>query len=164
MNPRHSLSQILNNRDHTQLRLAWEKTQAAGDPMPLPAGEYIVRIVRGELHTARTGTTGFKLTFEVLEGEFIGRRFWHDIWLTPAAIPMAKRDLGRLGITDLEQLDEPLPQGIRVKAKVVLRRDDDGTERNRVRTFEMLSIDPPEKDAFAPDDDGEKGTDDVSSN
>lgn len=64
---------------------------------------------------------------------------------------MAKRDLAKIGVTSLEQLDSPLPQGIRCKIVVALRKDDDGTERNRVVRFEVLGIDEPVKDAFAPE-------------
>ena len=92
------------------------------------------------------------MCFCVLEGEYKGRRFWHDIYLTEAALPMAKRDLAKLGVTTLAQLESPLPQGIRCKVKLALRRDDDGTEYNRVRTFTVEGIDPPEQDAFAPID------------
>ena len=65
---------------------------------------------------------------------------------------MAKRDLAKLGVTALEQLEQPLPPGIRCKVKLALRRDDDGTEYNRVKRFEAVGIDPPEQDAFAPQD------------
>ena len=55
--------------------------------------------------TSKTkGTPGYKLAFRVLEGDHQGRQFWHDVWLTPAALPMAKRDLAKLGVTALEQL------------------------------------------------------------
>ena len=47
-------------------------TKAADDLGPLPAGEYHCRILSGELFTARSGTAGFKLTFEVLDGELCG--------------------------------------------------------------------------------------------
>jgi len=30
------------------------------------------------------------------------------VWLTPAAMPFAKRDLGKIGITNLKQLEQPL--------------------------------------------------------
>ncbi len=86
----------------------------------------------------------------MLEGDHQGRQFWHDVWLTPAALPMAKRDLGKLGVTALEQLERPLPPGIRCKVKLALRKDDDGTEYNRVKRFEVVGIDAPEADAFAP--------------
>jgi hypothetical protein len=34
--------------------------------------------------------------------------------------------------------------------KLSLRKDDDGMEHNRVRTFAVVGIDEPEVDAFAP--------------
>ena len=118
------------------LSRAWGETQAAEDFAPLPSGEYVARIVGGELFTSKTkGTAGYKLAFRVLEGDHQGRQFWHDVWLTPAALPMAKRDLAKLGVTALEQLERPLPPGIRCKVKLALRKDDDGTEYNRVTIF-----------------------------
>ena len=150
---RKSLSDILRNGDRESLSRAWGETQAAEDFAPLPSGEYVARIVGGELFTSKTkGTAGYKLAFRVLEGDHQGRQFWHDVWLTPAALPMAKRDLAKLGVTSLEQLERPLPPGIRCKVKLALRRDDDGTEHNRVKHFEVVGIDPPEQDAFAPID------------
>ena len=148
---RRSLSDILAAGDRDRLDDAWDRTEAAEDFVPLPSGEYVARIIAGELFTSRTkGTAGYKLSFRVLEGDHEGRQFWHDVWLTPAALPMAKRDLAKLGVTALEQLERPLPQGIRCRVKLVLRRDDDGTEFNRVRRLEIVGIDEPEQDAFAP--------------
>jgi hypothetical protein len=149
---RKKLTDILLNSDRAQLEKAWSEAKAAEDFGPLPSGEYVARIIDGTAATAKSGTPGYKLAFQVLEGEHAGRRFWHDVWLTPAAMPMAKRDLGKLGVTSLDQLDNPLPPGIRCKVKLALRKDDDGNEYNRVRSFEVLGIDPPEADAFAPTD------------
>jgi hypothetical protein len=150
---RKSLSDILREGDRQNLSHAWGETQAAEDFAPLPSGEYVARIVGAELFTSKTkGTAGYKLAFRVLEGEHQGRQFWHDIWLTPAALPMAKRDLLKLGVTALEQLERPLPPGIRCRVKLAFRRDDDGTEYNRVKRFEVIGIDLPEQDAFAPTD------------
>ncbi len=147
------LSDILREGDRQSLSVAWSNTEAAEEFAPLPSGEYVARIIAGELEQSRKNATpGYKLTFRVLEGEHAGRQFWHDIWLTPAAVPMAKRDLGKLGVASLDQLESPLPAGIRCQVKLVLRRDDDGSEYNRVRRFDVLSIDEPEQDAFAPDD------------
>ena len=72
------------------------------------------------------------------------------IGLTPAALAQSKRDLGKLGITTPEMMEQPLPRGIRCKVQAVVRRDDDGIERNRVRSFEVIGRDEPEADAFAP--------------
>lgn len=141
MPPRRRLSDILNGGAES-LRSQWERTQAAADFAPLPAGTYTARILSGELFTSRTNATpGYKLTFKVLDGEHAGRQVWHDLWLTPAALPMTKRDLAKLGVTSVEQLEAPIPPGIRCKVKLALRRDDDGTEYNRVRSFDVLGID-----------------------
>ena len=97
--PRKSLSDILSQGSQQQLHDAWNSTEAADEFKPLPPGEYLARIVTGELFTAKTkGTPGYKLTFRVVDGEHAGRQFWHDVWLTPAALPMAKRDLAKLGV------------------------------------------------------------------
>jgi hypothetical protein len=145
------LSDILNEGDDNRLRQAWGETEAAEDFAPLPGGDYVARIIAGELCNSHSKSTpGYKLTFKVIEGEYTGRQFWYDIWLTPAALPMAKRDLGKLGVTSLEQLDNPLPSGMRCAVKLVLRKDDDGSEYNKVRRFDVIRIDEPEPDAFAP--------------
>ena len=153
MTPRKKLTDIIRGDGQERLSRAWNETDAAEDFAPLPPGEYVARILSGELGTARTtGTPSYKLSFVVLEGEHTDRRFWHDVWLTEPAMPMAKRDLGKLGVKSLEQLDSPLPPGIRCKCKLALRRDDDGNEYNRLRSFEVVGIDEPEPDEFAPAD------------
>lgn len=141
------------NDDH--IRRLWNETEAAGDFVPLPKGGYVARIVRGELESSRTKSTpGYKLEFAVIEGAFAGRKFWHDVWLTPAALPMAKRDLAKLGIASLDDLERPFPQGIVCKVKLALRREDDGSERNRVVAFDVIRIEAPQVDPFAPEGQG----------
>ena len=149
--PRKSLSDILRAGDREKLASAWNATQAAEDFKPLPQGDYIATIEAGELFTSKAkGTGGYKLAFRVVEGEHTGRRFWHDLWLTEAALSMAKRDLEKIGVASLDQLERPLPQGIVCAVKLVLRQDDDGTEYNRVKRFDVLRIEPPTPDPFAP--------------
>jgi hypothetical protein len=148
------LTDILGDDDGDDIRNLWESTKAAADNAPLPAGTYVAHVVGGELESSRTNRTpGYRLTFRVIEGDFAGRQFWHDCWLTPAALPQSKRDLGKLGVESLDQLEQPLPRGIRCECKLALRRDDDGNERNRLRSFKVIGVDPPEVDPFAPDDD-----------
>lgn len=150
---RKSLSQILAaGTDCDRLRRQWADAKPADDfATPLPRGEYVARIISGELVKSKTNSTpGYNLCFQIIEGEHTGRKFWHDIWLSEKAIAMAKRDLGRLGVTSIDQLDQPLPTGIRCRVKLGVRKDEDGAERNRVRTFEVVGIDTPELDAFAP--------------
>jgi hypothetical protein len=150
MQEKKKLTDILRNGDRESLRKSWDQTRAAADFTPLPSGEYVAHVIAGDLFTSKGNTPGFKITFQVIEGEHANRRFWHDVWLTPAALPMAKRDLGKLGISDLDQLNQPMPRGIRCKVKLALRREDGGTEHNRVVRFAVLGFDPPTADPFAP--------------
>jgi hypothetical protein len=48
---------------------------------------------------------------------------------------MAKRDLLKFGVT---RLDAPFPQGYVADVVVVKYSDDDGTERNKVRSFAIV--------------------------
>jgi len=152
--PRRRLTDILTSGQCGNLRDAWNRTEAAVDFAPLPAGIYEYHVHSVELFNARTGTPGVKIRFDVCEGNYVGRALFHDCWLTSAALPQTKRDLGKLGITRLEQLEETaLPPGrIRCKVHVALRRADDGTEYNRVRSFAVVGTDEPERDPFAPTD------------
>jgi hypothetical protein len=95
---------------------------------------------------------GYKLKLVVVEGEFLDRVVWHDIWLNEPALPMAKRDLGKLGITSLAQLEQPVPEGIIVVAKVALRKNEDQTEYNRVSWLDFVCIESPDPEPFAPHD------------
>lgn len=144
----------------------WNNTQAAGDFGPIPKGEYECDLIAGELESSRTkGTPGYRLTFAVRDGEFAKRRVWHDLWLTQAALPMTKRDLSKIGVTTPEQMERPIPRGIVCKVSVTLRTDDGGTPRNHVRKFDVLRIEIPQADPFAPKPQGdgnEPGDDDGS--
>lgn len=151
MSERKKLTDILRDSKREDIEKAWSETQPASELAPLPAGEYIARIIIGELSASRRNETPcYHLVFVVAEGDYTGRRFWHDLWLTPAALPMTKRDLLKIGVKSLEQLERPLPMGIRCKAKLALRRDDDGNQHNRVTMFTVIGFDPPEVDPFAP--------------
>ncbi len=152
MSDRRKLSDILaHNTDRDQLQRAWKATAAAAEFAPLPAGEYTFRIASGDLFTSKRGTPGYKLTLEVTEGNFEGRRAWCDFWLTQAALPMTKRDLLKIGVKDLDQLERPLPSGILLKGKLAVRSDDEGKESNRLVRFECIGVEP--EDPFAPKDD-----------
>jgi hypothetical protein len=102
-----------------------------------------------------------KIRFDVCEGEHAGRALFHDCWLTPAALPQTKRDCLKLGLDSLDKLESAaVPPGrIRCKVRVALRRDDDGTERNRVTRFDVVRVDEPEHDPFAPTDAGDASVD-----
>lgn len=147
------LSDILREQGSLDtIKSAWDSTAAAGDFDCLPKGEYIADIVKGDAIESRTkGTPGYRLTFEVAEGEHAGSRFWHECWFTEAAMSRTKRDLEKLGVSDLQQLERPLPAVFRCNVKLSVRRDDDGNESNRVRKFDVMEVIQPTPDAFAPE-------------
>jgi hypothetical protein len=160
-NGRKKLSDILQQGGRDSLQSVWQMTAAAAEFAPLPAGEYTFRILSGELFTSkRKGTPGYKLKLEVTAGEHEGRFAWCDFWLTAAALPMSKRDLAKIGITTLEQLEQPLPPGILIKGKLVLRTDDDSNESNRLVHFQFIGLEEPE--AFAPSADGDSKPEEVN--
>lgn len=150
---RKSLAAVLAGTSRDDLARLFNEAEAAGDLRPLPAGTYRCLVSDGTLDTAKSGTPGYSLTFTVREGEHKGRKFWLTCWLTPAAMPMSKRDLGKLGITNLDMLETRLPQGIVADVRVVEHVDDDGTARNRVKGFEVVEIiaDPTRDEAFGGD-------------
>jgi hypothetical protein len=150
---RRKLTDILGAADRERLANAWQTAKTAEEFEPLPRGEYTACIIDGTLAKAKTGTPSYKLMFQVIEGEHAGRRFWHDVFLTPAAMPMAKRDLGKLGVKDLwEDLSKPLPARITCRVQLALRTDDDGIERNKVKRFDVIAFEVLEPDPFAPAD------------
>ncbi len=144
------LSDILNggagNFDDT-----WNSTPAAGDFGPLPKGVYVCHATRGELKKSRDkGTPFFDVEFSVIEGAYIGRKLWLPLWLTAAATPGTKRDAAKLGIISPAQFEQPLPRWWRCKVTAIIRKDDNGIERNEVKGFEVLGFDKPNADPFAP--------------
>lgn len=127
---------VLRDDEWGDLARLYEETEAMPDPEPIPAGDYKARLVDGKLiRSTEKGTRGFRLAFEVVEGEYRGRRVWDTSWLTRAAMPAAKRKFGPLGIHSLEQLREPLPENLFCTLKVTVRREDDGSLWNRVLTI-----------------------------
>jgi hypothetical protein len=124
----------------------------------VPGGEYIAHVTEGRLFQAQMkGTPGYKLTFVIIEGEHAGRRLWFDIWLTEKALAGAKRDLAKIGVESLDQLERPIPPNrLRCKVRVAIRRDNAGIARSEIRGFELIGVDDVKPDPFAPPAEGEK--------
>jgi len=151
-NPKRRLSDILAGRNE-EIRGQWDQTEAAQDFAPVPAGTYEAHVDSLELANSRRNCTpSVMLTFRIAEGEHAGRLVWHDLWLTPAALPRTKRDCVKLGLNSLDEIENATvtPGRIRCKVRVALRRDDDGNEHNDVRRFDVLRIDEPGADPFTP--------------
>ena len=131
----------------------FDATIAADDLGPVPKGVYVAVVSKFEKTTAKTGTTGYTVTFTVLEGEHTGRRLWRTLYNTPDARPYTKRDLLKLGIDSAAKLDAPFPANRLVcKVVAVVRADDTGIEKNEVREFTVLRLQEPTADPFAPQD------------
>lgn len=156
MAERQKLSDILRGAALDDLAKTWDSTEAADDHAPIPAGSYRCGLVDGTAFESKSGTAGYKLTLEVLDGDHARRRLWYDIWLSSKSMPIAKRELAKLGITSAAQLDDPLPEGFVVAAKVVLQTGDDGRTFNKVRSFDVIAVEPPKPDPFAPGETDER--------
>lgn len=149
------------------LESAWT-VGIAGEDDVLPRGRYVADITHGEAIESRSkGTPGYRLTFEIVEGEFKGRRLWHECWFTPKSLPRSRRDLKKLGVpvdesmdAMLAALDDGLPAVFRCDVKVVLRKDDDGTERNQIRRFDVVEVIERKPDDFAPESNTDEGDSD----
>lgn len=87
----------------------------AEDFSPIPVGEYPMHIVDSEVKPTRAGTGHYaELTFEVLDGQYKGRRVWVRLNLdnpNPKAVEIAQRELsaichatGKLQINDTQEL------------------------------------------------------------
>jgi hypothetical protein len=141
MEQRKKLADIL--KDMTGFESTWESTTPAPDSSnPISVGEYICRLTDGQPGEARTGTPFFKVTLKVIEGAFSGRLVWHNFYLTPKALPYIMRELGKIGLTTLGQLDAPFPAGLVVRAKIFIRKRDNGDEFNEVRSWELVRVEP----------------------
>jgi len=151
--PQPRLTDLLGSAGLGDLSDQFASAEAAAERELLRPGRYVCRVARGELGKSRnTGTPRYTLRFEVVDGPHAGLAVYHDVWLTPAALPQAKRDLAKLGVRSLSQLERPLPPGIIVEAHVVIRSSDGGDQRNLVKRFDFVrhdaaAVDDPD---FAP--------------
>ncbi len=148
---RKRLSDVMQSADEReQLNQAFLNTRPADEYLIVPKGTYCAELKGGDYHISPNGTPGYKLTFALLEFELPERLLWYDIWLSPAALPWARRDLKKLGITDLAMLERPLPRGIVCTLNVVVNKDDLGNEYSKVKSFEVQKSVPQKLDPFSP--------------
>lgn len=115
----------------------WDAThgETMGTTDALPAGEYVAAIVKSERREAKSGNGNayINLEFEVLDGQYQGRRFWTmlNLWNhNQTAVEIAQRELnsichavGKLRVSDSEQL-----HNIPMLVKLGVRTDDYGTQ------------------------------------
>lgn len=125
------------------LNLDMTGVSPAEERSAIPAGEYLAVITESEMKTTKSGNGQFlQLTFEVIEGEFKGRKVWHRLNLNnpnSQAVEIARRELKAIMvavnfpgdiINDSADLHN-LPLTIKVKAK----QSDDGEVQNEIKSF-----------------------------
>ena len=139
MTPKKKLSDIV--KDMAALKQQWANTKPAADTdKPIPPGEYVCALVEGNAGESGSGKAYYKITLRVASGEYAGRLVWHDFYLSPAALPYTMRAFSKIGVTDLEQLDDGLPPGLAVKAKIVVKTLDNASERNEVKSWVLAEV------------------------
>lgn len=94
----------------------------------IPPGDYVVQIVESEMAETKSGSGQMlKLTMDILEGPYAGRKLWDRLNLVnpnQQAVEIAQRTLsaichatGRLQVSDSEQLHFiPMIAAVKVKA------------------------------------------------
>jgi hypothetical protein len=161
-NKRPRLADVIGDDVRESLARAWDETQAAASFDVIPKGHHLLEAVAGNVDKSSQGTPSYCVRFRVVTpgSPQCGRLIFHRFYLTKAALPMSKRDLATLGITTLAQLDQTLPQGLRVEADVIVRTLDDGRQTNELRHFKTAP--PAGPDPFAPTQDEEPETSEQS--
>lgn len=115
---------------------------------PIPAGHYLAHIIESDIQPLKSGMgQALALTFEVLDGQYRGRKVFARLNVQHRGSPEAERiaqaqlsalchAVGVLKLTDSAQLHHK-PVRIRVK----IRKDESGQygDRNEVTGFEAAS-------------------------
>lgn len=119
-------------------------------PDAIPRGKYEADWIEVKEDESSKGTPRIVLIFEIIEGDFAGRKVWLDLYLTAKAMPQTKRKLAKLGIENYEDWRRPVPHWIRCTLRVVVETSNDGKQRNKIENFEVIAFDEETPDPFAP--------------
>lgn len=148
-----SLADIL--RGGKDFMQAWDEAPStAADQKLIPTGTYRCRVADGKLAESRQkATPSYKVTFEVIEGDHVGRKLFLDLWLSATALRISKPMLITLGFPERgANLRVPCPALDAIAEVVVaMRADNQGRQWNEVRSFKIVEAAP--ADDFAPADD-----------
>lgn len=109
---------------------------------PLPVGDYVAMIVDSEEKTTQAGTgTYIKLTVEIVDGEYKGRKLWENLNLnnpSAEAVAIAKATLSAIcrAVGVLTPRDTVELHNIPMTVKIGLeKRKDSGEMQNRIKAF-----------------------------
>ena len=112
---------------------------------PIPAGVYVAQITDSEIKESKAGHEYLALTFEVLDGEFKGRKLWDNLNLSnpnETTKQIAERTLSSIvrsafghpaAIRDSSELhNKPL------KVRVVIQKDEQYGDKNQIKGYEAV--------------------------
>jgi hypothetical protein len=131
-------------QDRGRFEAFWDGVKVAPEPEPVPEGTYVAIVKDGHVFKARTGTVGYKITFEITDGVYRGRTVAHNSWITADAASRSKFFLSKVGLYRLNDLDRPIPSGLRAQISVIEK----GVGRrsySEVDDFEVESAMPQER-------------------
>jgi len=111
---------------------AFDAAVAAETPNPLPQAQYTAKATRGELGTTRNGVPFYAIHFEIVSGEYAGRRLVKKWYMSDKARPYAKRDLAALGLTSGAQCERGEVPDVPLTVNVALRQSEAGNAYNEV--------------------------------
>lgn len=123
---------------------------------PIPAGEYLAVITEDEMKDSKSGGQYLKLTFEIIEGDYKGRKLWVNLNLVnsnPKAVEIARADLSAIcRAVNVMQLQDTvqlynLPLVISVKCK---KNAETGEMQNEVKGYKAKPAYAPGAPAAAP--------------
>jgi hypothetical protein len=117
------------------------KVEPSTDFEPLPAGKYVAVVTDSGMKATKAGNGSFlELTFEIVEGEFKGRKVWARLNLdnpNPTAVRIARAELSSLcrAVGVMQPKDSCELHNLPLIVSVKQRTDGEGEIRNEIRGF-----------------------------
>ena len=102
--------------------------------VPVPDGEYKMRVVECVEKKSKAGNDMFKLTLEIIDGEFTGRKVWDNLVIMPSTMWRVKHACEELGlpIEGMVDLVDSMFVGCEAMVKVYTEAQDGFDDQNRV--------------------------------
>lgn len=115
------------------LRLDFSQVQG-GDFEPIPEGDYLVEIEKVEHKHSQSGNEMLQMTFNVVEGEYAGRKVFDNYVLTQAALWKLKSLFVALGkdVSGIAEFEPDELIGNKFIATVSVE-EYNGNENNRIK-------------------------------
>ena len=138
-----------------QINFDARQVEPATDFEPIPAGKYLVVITNSEMKPTKAGNGSFlELTFEIIKGDYRGRKLWARLNLenpNPLAVKIARAELSALcrAVGVMEPRDSAELHNLPLIVTVKQKADADGEIRNEVKAYSKRETANPAKPAQA---------------